>query len=296
MSLPLARRSSLRGLLLLMRPDQWVKNAFVVAPLFFAPSHVTVQSTLKVLLGAICFSALASAVYILNDYFDREGDRMHPVKCTRPLAAGTVAAPAALMLMVLLGVSGLALAMMLSTAFGGVGSVYILTNLVYSLWLKHVAIIDVLLVSFGFVLRVEGGSILAGVEPSVWIIIMTGLLALFLAFGKRRDDLVNKQSSSQRGSLQGYNQAFLDTTMAMLLGALLVAYLIYTTDRTVMARMGTDQLYLTAPFVLAGILRYLQLVLVEERSGSPTLLVLTDPFLICTIIGWIATFAIMLYA
>jgi decaprenyl-phosphate phosphoribosyltransferase len=278
-----------------MRPDQWVKNAFVVAPLFFTPSFMTVQSSLKVLLGAICFNALASAVYILNDYFDRESDRRHPVKCTRPLAAGTVAAPAALTLMVVLGVGGLALAIMLSPAFGGVGSIYVLTNVLYSLWLKHVAIIDVLLVSFGFVLRIEGGSILAGVEPSVWIIVMTGLLALFLAFGKRRDDLVNKQTSSQRGSLQGYNQAFLDTTMAVLLGALLVAYLIYTTDRTVMARMGTDQLYLTAPFVLAGILRYLQLVLVEERSGSPTRLVLTDLFLICTIIGWIATFAILLY-
>ena len=291
-----ARRSLPVEWLRLLRPHHWVKNSFLAAPLFFAPSAVTPRSIGAVILGVICFSALASAVYILNDYFDRDSDRKHPTKCARPLAAGTIATPVALVIMVALLCGALVLAINLSAAFGTVCGVYVLVNLLYSLWLKHVAIIDVLLISLGFVLRIKGGAVLVGVEPSVWIIIMTGLLAAFLAFAKRRDDLVIELDSNQRGSLNGYNKAFLDTSMAVLLGALLVGYLIWTTDQQVMARLGTDQLFLTAPFVVAGLLRYLQLVLVEERSGSPTLLVLTDRFLIVTLVGWIATFAVLLYA
>lgn len=291
-----ARRSLPVGWLRLLRPHHWVKNGFVAAPLFFAPTAVTPRNVAAVALGMICFCALTSAVYILNDYFDRDNDRKHPTKCTRPLAAGTIGAPAALTLMVALLCFGLALAIALSAAFAVVCGVYVLINFLYSLWLKHVAIVDVLLISLGFVLRIEGGATLIDVEPSVWIIIMTGLLAVFLAFAKRRDDLVMKLDSSQRGSLGGYNKAFLDTSMATLLGALLVAYLIYTTDPAVMARLGTDKLFLTAPFVVAGLLRYLQLVLVEERSGSPTRLVLTDRFLVAVTVGWIAMFAVLLYA
>ena len=293
--LPIASRSSASGLIALMRPHQWIKNGFVAAPLFFTPSAVSIGSVGAVAAGVVSFSALASALYILNDYLDREADRAHPTKRRRPLAAGTVAASSALLLMAGLAVGGLASALLLSPAFAVVAATYTLSSLLYSLRLKHVAIIDVFLIALGFVLRIEGGAVLIGVEPSAWITIMTGLLALFLALAKRRDDLVKNLGQDHRRSLDGYNKPFLDAALMILLGALLVAYLIYTTDRQVMARLGTDRLFLTAPFVIAGLLRYLQIALVEERSGSPTILVLTDRFLITAVIGWILSFGALIY-
>jgi hypothetical protein len=152
-----------------------------------------------------------------------------------------------------------------------------------------------MLIALGFVLRVYAGSELIMVLPSVWIIVCTGLLALFLALAKRRDDLVKRLDSDHRSALKGYTKPFIDTAINAVLGGLLVSYLIYTTDPAVMDRLGTRQLYLTAPFVIAGILRYLQITLVEERSGSPTKLALTDRFLILTVLGWVAMFAALIY-
>jgi 4-hydroxybenzoate polyprenyltransferase len=233
----------------LLRPHQWVKNCFVAAPLFFTPGAVTTAAVVDVVLGMISFCTLASAVYILNDYLDRDADRQHPAKRTRPLAAGTVGVGAALALMVTLAFGGLALAATLSTSFAAIMSGYLVNNLLYSLWLKHVAIVDVFMIALGFLLRVAGGAVLAQVQPSVWITIMTGLLALFLALAKRRDDVVLGLGSDQRGSLDGYNKPFIDAALTVLLSALTVAYLIYTTDQTVAARFGTSHLVLTAPFV-----------------------------------------------
>jgi 4-hydroxybenzoate polyprenyltransferase len=172
---------------------------------------------------------------------------------------------------------------------------YLVINLGYSLGLKRVSIVDVMLIALGFVLRVEAGATLIHVEASAWILICTGLLALFLALGKRRDDLVRDLGGAHRRSLDGYSKPFLDMAVSITLGALLVAYLIYTTDAGAMARLGTGKLFYTAPFVVAGILRYLQIMLVEQRSGSPTLLVTTDRFLIVTILGWVTTFALLIY-
>ncbi|MEJ0071336.1 MAG: UbiA prenyltransferase family protein [Pseudomonadota bacterium] len=245
--------------LALLRPPQWVKNAFVAAPLFFTPSAVTGATVLSVLLGILSFCALSSAVYILNDYLDRDADRLHPEKCHRPLAAGTVAPGLALGLMVVLVLGGLALAVSLSTRFAGIALIYLFVNALYSLKLKEVSIVDVLLVALGFVLRVDGGAELIRVQPSVWIIICTGLLALFLALAKRRDDLVKQLDSSHRSALKGYTKPFIDTSITAVLGGLLVSYLIYTTDPLVMSRIGSPHLYLTTPFVIAGVLRYLQI-------------------------------------
>lgn len=288
-------RSALPPAVALMRPHQWVKNAFVAAPLFFTPSAVSVNTALTVLLGLLCFCAFSSAVYILNDFLDREADRLHPDKCRRPLAAGTISVPAALALMTGLIVGGFALAVSLSPRFAAIAAVYLIVNALYSLKLKDVSIIDVMLIALGFVLRVYAGSELIMVLPSVWIIVCTGLLALFLALAKRRDDLVKRLDSDHRTALKGYTKPFIDTAINAVLGGLLVSYLIYTTDPAVMDRLGTKQLYLTAPFVIAGILRYLQITLVEERSGSPTKLALTDRFLILTVLGWVAMFAALIY-
>ncbi|MEX2431365.1 MAG: UbiA prenyltransferase family protein [Dehalococcoidia bacterium] len=281
---------------MLLRPHQWVKNAFVLAPLLLTPDVLSAASLLTVAAGAVAFSAVSSAMYILNDYLDRESDRAHPLKRLRPLASGAVRPAVALGLHSLLMVAGFGLAVWLSPAFALLLAVYALLNAAYSLRLKHLAIVDVFVIALGFVLRVEGGAILAAVESTVWITIITGLLALFIALAKRRDDLVKSLDNAHRRSLDGYNKPFLDAAVVVVLGALLVAYLIYTTDAEVMARMASDRLYYTAPFVVAGIMRYLQIIFVEERSGAPTALVLTDRFLIITILGWMATLGWLLYA
>lgn len=293
-ALPLTR-SAVPPLLVLLRPHQWVKNAFIAAPLFFTPSAVNVGSVTVVLLGMLAFCALSSAVYILNDYMDRAADRLHPRKRLRPLAAGSVPIPLALGLMAVLAVGGLALAAALAPRFAGIALVYLFVNALYSLKLKDVSIVDVMLVALGFVLRVYGGAELINVLPSVWIVICTGLLALFMALAKRRDDLVKNVDTSHRSSLEGYTKQFIDTAITTVLGALLVSYLIYTTDQAVMTRIGSHNLYLTTPFVIAGVLRYLQITVVEERSGSPTALALTDKFLVLTVLGWLATFGVLIY-
>ncbi|MBI3513716.1 MAG: UbiA prenyltransferase family protein [Proteobacteria bacterium] len=294
-SIPGLPRVAAPPLVVLLRPHQWVKNLFVAAPLFFTPSALNAGSVVDVLLGLLCFCALSSAVYILNDAMDREADRVHPDKRHRPLAAGTVPLGLALAIMVGLALGGLALAVALSVRFAGIALLYLLINALYSLKLKSVSIVDVILVSLGFVLRVYGGAELIHVLPSVWIIVCTGLLALFLALAKRRDDLVKQLDTDHRGALKGYTKPFIDTSITAVLGGLLVSYLIYTTDPAVMSRIGSPHLYLTTPFVIAGVLRYLQITLVEERSGSPTLLALTDRFLVVTMLGWIATFGALIY-
>jgi len=290
------RALPLPPLLALLRPHQWIKNLFVAAPLFFTPAAVTAASVIGVALGVIAFCFVSSGVYIVNDYLDRDSDRLHPRKRRRPLAAGTVTPLAAAVAAIALMLAGFAIAAAESRTFFAILAAYFLLNLAYSLRLRHVSILDVLLIAAGFVLRVEAGGALIRVEPTVWITIITGLLALFLALAKRRDDLVGRLDAGHRRSLDGYTKPFLDAAIAIVLGALLVGYLIYTTEPSVMQRLGTTKLFYTAPFVIAGVLRYLQIALVEERSGSPTLLVLTDRFLILAIAGWAATFAALIYS
>jgi 4-hydroxybenzoate polyprenyltransferase len=280
----------------LLRPRQWVKNAFIVAPLFFTPAAWTKTQSLSVLLTVIVFCLLSSAVYVINDYADRDADRLHPVKKTRPIASGEISPTGALAIAAaLLGAAAILAVALLPHAVVLIAALYFAINLLYSFWLKHVSLLDVLIVAAGFVLRVDAGAAAIAVEPTVWIVICTGLLALFLALAKRRDDLAKDLSETHRPSLAGYNRRFIDQALAMILGALLVSYLIYTTDQTVIARYGTDKLYLTAPFVIAGVLRYLQITVVEERSGSPTDIALTDRFLIVTMLGWILVFGLLIY-
>ena len=281
--------------LTLLRPEQWVKNLFIVAPLFFTPPAVSLANAATVAGGVLSFCLLASAIYIFNDYLDREADRNHPTKARRPLAAGTVSVSVAFALLFALLATGFALAFWLSPAFAAVGAAYVTMNFAYSLRLKHVAIVDVLIIALSFVLRVLAGNVLIEVEPSAWILIVSGLLALFMALAKRRDDLVKSLDGQHRRSLAGYSQSFLDTAVAVVLGALLVTYMIYTTDRQVMAELGTDRLVYTVIFLIAGVLRYLQITLVENRSGSPTTVVLTDRFLIATGMAWAVTLAALIH-
>ncbi len=279
----------------LLRARQWVKNGFVVMPLLLTPDMLSVAGLASVAAAFLCFSAAASAGYIVNDWADREADRQHPEKRHRPLASGEVGVAEAVVLMVLLLVAALVGAVLLSPTIFVIIAGYIVLNLAYSFALKHVSIIDIITIAVGFVLRIEVGAAAIEVRPSVWIIVCTGLLALFLALAKRRDDLVRALDGEHRPSLEGYNKAFIDVAIAILLAATFVSYVIYTTDAQVMARLGSERLYLTIPFVLAGILRYLQITLVEERSGSPTAIVLADRFTVLVVLGWLASLAVLVH-
>jgi 4-hydroxybenzoate polyprenyltransferase len=279
----------------LLRPKQWIKNGFVAAPLFFTPDKVNAASLLDVLAGFAVFCMAASAVYCLNDLRDAEGDRNHPVKKDRPIASGAISPAAAMVLMSLVLAGGAALGAWRVPVILWVVGAYFVTNIAYTLRLKQIAILDVLIVAFGFVLRVEAGALIIGIAPSAWILIVTGLLALFIALAKRRDDIVRDMDAEHRKSLDGYSLPFLDGSLMAVLSTLMVSYLIFTTDQAVMARLGSEQLYFTGPFVIAGVLRYLQLTIVYERSGSPTDLVYRDPGLQLSVAGWLATFIWLLY-
>jgi len=290
-----AAAGAMPAVLRLLRPHQWLKNAFVAAPLFFTPEKLTVAAAGRVGAGVIAFCLVSSAVYVFNDMFDRDADRAHPLKRRRPLAAGTVTLPVAFTVMAGLLAAGLALSVWLAPAFAVVVGLYVLVNAGYSLGLKRLSIVDVMAIALGFVLRVYAGGMLVEVRPTVWIIACTMLLALFLALAKRRDDLVKGVGDEHRQSLGGYTLRFVDTSIAVVLSALLVSYLLYTAAPENIHRYHTDQLYWTAPFVIAGILRYLQITLVEERSGSPTLVALTDRFLLIAMAGWVVMFAWLIY-
>lgn len=283
------------AMLRLARPRQWVKNAFVVAPLFFSPWAVNSRNVALAAIAVVVFCLLSSAVYVINDYFDREADRLHPEKKFRPLASGEVTPRQGITLAMILVAASAALSFLLPRGFALFAGVYFVLNLLYSVRLKQVAIVDVLIVAAGFVLRIDAGAMVIDVVPSVWISLATGLLALFIALAKRRDDLVKTMSNTHRASLSGYNLRFVDACLAVTLGALLVCYLMYTTDPETIRRFKTDQLWLTAVFVIAGVMRYLQITLVEERSGSPTDIVVTDRFLIIAVLGWAAMFAFLIY-
>lgn len=280
----------------LARPRQWVKNAFVAAPLFFTPSALSWASAAIVVQAVLAFSLVASAIYAINDWMDRDADRLHPEKRHRPIASGAVPPNAALVFAGLLLLAGGALAWHLPPEFGAILAFYAVLNIAYSLGLKNVSLLDVLVIAISFVLRVEAGASAIAVVPTVWILVCTGLLALFLALAKRRDDLTSDLDAAHRKSLAGYNLPFIDTSIAVVLGALLVGYLMYTTDDAVLRRFGTERLYMTAPFVVAGILRYLQIALVEKRSGAPTEIALSDRFLIVCVLGWLAVFGYLIYA
>jgi decaprenyl-phosphate phosphoribosyltransferase len=281
----------------LLRPKDWVKNLFLFLPLFFGREFNNIQKLLSVSYGFIAFCFIASSIYIINDYRDREDDRKHPVKCKRPLAAGTVSPRSAIVLCGFLLLAGFALAWWIRDKFLFVLSIYFLINLAYSLGLKSIAILDIMILAAGFVLRIKGGSVIAFVPLSQWIVIMVFLLAVFMAIGKRRDDVLLKLSSGtdMRKSIKGYNLELLNILLALVCAVIVVAYLMYTMSGETIRNMGTDRLYYTCIFVLAGIMRYLQIIYVSADSGSPTKILYKDRFIQITLLLWIASFILILY-
>lgn len=281
----------------LLRPKHWAKNLFLFIPLFFAGEFLNFEKISQILLGFIAFSAIASSIYILNDYRDIEDDRKHPKKKFRPLASGAVSKPAALVIAAILIVGGFGLAYFIRDKFMFVLGIYFVINVGYSFGLKNVAILDIILLAAGFVLRVKGGSVISNIALSEWIVIMVFLLAVFMALGKRRDDVILKINSGvdMRKSIKGYNLELLNSLLALICAVIVVAYFMYTMSPETMAKLGTHRLYYTCLFVMAGLMRYLQIIFVQADSGSPTKILYKDLFIQIVLILWIASFAAIIY-
>jgi len=287
----------LKEYLKLIRPHQWIKNVFVLIPAFFAAKIGLLTANYRLSLAVLSFCAISSSVYILNDILDLEKDRVHELKRHRPLAIGTVSIRNAIAILVLLAAAASALALTIGPIFFYVIAGYFGLNLLYSLYLKHISLIDISCIAIGFVLRVLAGGIAAQVPVSKWLILMTFLLACCLALGKRRDDLlldVDKQTL--RPSLEGYTLSFVDTCLVVLSVTTIVCYIMYTVSDEVVQRLHSDHIYLTSGFVIMGILRFLQIAIVEEKSGSPTIILLKDTMIQAMIGLWFVAFLVIIYA
>jgi len=283
--------------LTLLRPKDWAKNLFLFIPLFFSGDFFHWDLYPKLILGFIAFSLVASSIYIINDYRDIEDDKKHPEKKSRPLASGKVSKPAALIICVLLLITGFAIAFFIRDKFLFVLGIYFILNLAYSFGLKTIPILDIIIVAIGFVLRIKSGAVIAMIGLTDWLNIMVFLLALFMAIGKRRDDVLLKLSSGtdMRKSIKGYNLEFLNVVLALVCAVIVVAYFMYTMSPDVIRRMGTYRLYYTCLFVLAGILRYLQIIFVHSAAGSPTRILYKDRFIQISILLWITSFYLIIY-
>jgi len=277
-----------------MRPRQMIfKNGVVFAALIFAQKIGERSAVFGALEAYAVFAVLAGAVYLLNDVLDSKQDRQHPEKKDRPIASGKLNAAVALGAAVLFGAAALTAGFFVNREFGAVASLYLALNIAYSLYLKHVVIIDVITVSFGFLLRVIGGGVAISVYISPWLVICSLLLALFLAFSKRRHEIVSlgDDAADHRKILDEYSPYFLDQIIAVVTSSTLVAYMVYTVE----AEATSAYLPLTIPFVLYGIFRYLYLVHKKEQGGNPTRILVSDLPLLMNIALWVGTVYLILY-
>lgn len=288
---------TLRDTIRLIRVEHWVKNLFLFLPAFFAARLLEWPVLQNAVLGFLSFCLVSSSVYVLNDLVDAPQDRNHPDKRHRPIATGAIGRREAIALLLLLLGCGTAMAAWLSTSMLLFCLLYVAINILYSFSLKHIAIVDISLIGMGFLLRVLAGGAVTGVEVSHWLIVMTFLLALILGLAKRRGEYVIATGGHTfRRALEGYNLPFLDVSITVCSTVAIVAYLMYCFSPEVTDRIGSNNIYYTAFFVIIGILRYLQLTLVFERTESPTRALLRDVFLQLVLLGWIGAFAWLLYA
>jgi decaprenyl-phosphate phosphoribosyltransferase len=289
--------SKIRALITLARPHQYIKNLFIFLPIFFAHKLFDSHALIQTCWAFVVFCLGASSVYVVNDIFDVEVDRIHPIKKHRPLAAGILDKKeafifAAILLMLSISLTIYQLGWVLLIELGA----YLILNYLYSCLLKKYAIIDISAIATGFVIRVFFGGLASDVVPSHWLIIMTYLLALFLALAKRRDDLLLMSSGQKvRKNIDGYSLEFVSHSMVIMAAVIIVCYLLYTVSPEAILVHKTTNLYLTTFLVIIGLLRYLQITFVEQRSGSPTSIVLKDHFMQLVLILWLFSAYIIIY-
>ncbi len=287
----------IKALILSMRPHQWVKNSVLFAGLIFSFNLFQLNFFLKTLVAFILFCFLTSGLYILNDIIDLRSDRAHPLKSKRPIASGEFKPSLALFFSILFIILSLIFSFYLNQIFGLVCIAYLILNLLYSKYLKNMVILDVMVISLGFVLRAVAGAVVINVEISSWLIVCTTLLALFLSFGKRRYEIVllENKAEEHRKSLAEYSPYFLDQLISVVTASTVVAYAFYTLSPEVEAKLGTTHMALTIPFVLYGVFRYLYLIHQKEKGGSPTWVLLTDKPLIIDILLWFFSVILIVY-
>ncbi len=271
-----------------MRPGQWVKNTLIFAPLIFAQRGADPDAALKVLATFVLFCLLSGGTYVINDLLDRRKDRDHPLKRQRPIASGALSSRTGAAAGAAAIAAALAAALAVRPSVTFLMVCYLLLSLAYSLVLKNVVIVDVMAIAAGFLLRVIAGAVAIPVSISFWLLLCTGLLALFLGFGKRRHELIllEGNASSHRPILREYSPYFLDQMISVVTTSTLVAYALYTISPDVQEKLGTTRLGFTIPFVLYGIFRYLYLVHQREEGGDPTQAILTDRPLLVDIVLW----------
>lgn len=303
------RRAVLRGLVKTVRPHQWVKNLFVLAPMFFhkdvfvtTPDGVpalNLRITQQALLATLVFCLLAGAVYTINDLVDVDADRVHPVKRHRPIASGVVPVPLARATAGGLVVFSLAAAVSINVAFAAIALTYFVENILYSFKLKKVAFLDVGLIAFGFVLRVIAGGFATYTEVSRYMLACTALLALFLGFGKRRHEIAGEKAGTQREALKAYSKRSLDIAMWTTGLATIVTYVAYTLDPQTEQFFHTNRLWMTAPFTVFGIVRFLMLVSGKagrgRRAESPTQEMLRDVPFVLNVVVWTVVVVAIVY-
>jgi len=293
------------GILQLIRPPQWSKNIVVFAAVLFSPAKVVLQNPevlWVVLQGFFAFCLLSSGVYAFNDLFDLEADRNHPRKKNRPVASGRVSPFAAWMVAMVSAGIGMLWAFALNSYFGWIAAAYLATNIGYTVGLKRVVILDVLLLSAGFVYRAVGGvalirPFLTDVYLSYWLVLCAFLLSLFLALAKRRHEIaiLGEAAATHRASLANYSLTFIDQMLATLAGATIVAYSLYTISDDTVARYGTRNLFWTLPFVVYGLFRYLYLIYHRKEGGDPSSLLVRDRAILIAVVLWGLVSATIVY-
>ena len=290
----------IRHIIKVARPTHWIKNLFVFLPVFFGGGLLNTSEAVSAALTFLSFSLAASAIYCLNDIIDVNADRAHPVKCKRPIASGAITIPQAYGMMALSMLVSIVLMFLLpagqtKTIF--VIGAYFLINVAYCLRLKDYAIIDVCIIASGFVLRILAGGYATGVQLSKWIVLMTFLLTLFLAFAKRRDDVLRMNTTGQapRANTSRYNLTFINQAITITAGVMLVCYVMYTVSPEIIAQFATDKLYLTSILVILAILRYLQISFVDEKSGDPVKVALSDRATQLILLAWLLSFLVIIY-
>lgn len=309
--------SKMKNLISLLRPSQWIKNLFVFGPIMFGGELLNANAMAAGLVTFMAFSLAASSIYCFNDIHDVADDRRHPEKCRRPIASGEVSIPQAyalmgLMLALAMAATGLltltGTARTTSLPHHGLSAAMVRTaavivfywcmNLAYCAKLKQYAIIDVCIVAFGFVLRLLAGGMATGIALSKWIVLMTFLITLFMSFAKRRDDVLRMEATGEapRKNTIHYNLTFINQAITITAAVTLVCYIMYTVSPEVIARFNNDFLYLTSVFVLVGLLRYIQIAVVEKKSGNPTKVILKDRFIQLDVAAWIVAFLVIIYA
>ena len=294
---PVASPAWWRSLWIELRPQQWVKNLLVLAPLLFAHQLFAGTALLKALAAFGLFCLVSSSIYLLNDLKDAAQDRLHPKKRLRPIAAGQLRVPVGVAAMAVLLLVALGGGVLLSPPFAALLGAYWVMNFLYSSWLKHEVILDVFVIAGGFVLRVVGGGVAIGVPLSDWLLICTTLLALFLGFSKRRHELtiLGHDAASHRQVLSDYSRSFLDMMIGVVTASTVMSYALYTVSEETVRKFHTRALLLTLPFVLYGIFRYLYLVYHRSEGGDPTQTLLSDRPTLVNLVLWAAVATSIIY-